>query len=120
VSIESPVSERRTVAALLALTVLRLSLTGLAAGGRRRGRPARHRAASGLAVPAGAAAGAGLLQAPTSAVIAVASRVDRGRCPLCSDAQGAVTVPAQAPRRDLPETAPTLVRVSRPDRGAQS
>ena len=57
----------------LTTTVLTLSLTGLAADGGWRGRPARRRAASVLAMLAGAAAGAGLLQASTSAVIAVAA-----------------------------------------------
>jgi uncharacterized membrane protein YoaK (UPF0700 family) len=57
----------------LTTTVLTLSLTGLAADGHRRARPARRRAASVLAMLGGAAAGAGLLQASTSAVIAVAA-----------------------------------------------
>jgi uncharacterized membrane protein YoaK (UPF0700 family) len=57
----------------LTTTVLTLSLTGLAADGHWRGRPARRRAASLLAMLGGAAAGAGLLQVSTSAVIAVAA-----------------------------------------------
>jgi uncharacterized membrane protein YoaK (UPF0700 family) len=57
----------------LTTTVLTLSLTGLAADGHWRGRPTRRRAASVLAMLAGAAVGAGLLQASTSAVIAVAA-----------------------------------------------
>ncbi|MCW2800553.1 MAG: putative rane protein [Aeromicrobium sp.] len=57
----------------LTTTVLTLSLTGLAADGNWRQRPARRRAASVLAMLAGAAAGAGLLQVSTSAVIALAA-----------------------------------------------
>jgi uncharacterized membrane protein YoaK (UPF0700 family) len=57
----------------LTTTVLTLSLTGLAADGHWRSRPARRRAASLLAMLGGAAAGAGLLQASTSGVIAVAA-----------------------------------------------
>jgi uncharacterized membrane protein YoaK (UPF0700 family) len=57
----------------LTTTVLTLSLTGLAADGGWRGRAARRRAGSVLAMLAGAAAGAGLAQASTSAVIAVAA-----------------------------------------------
>jgi uncharacterized membrane protein YoaK (UPF0700 family) len=57
----------------LTTTVLTLSLTGLAADGHWRGRPARRRAASVLAMLAGAMAGAGLLQVSTSAVIALAA-----------------------------------------------
>lgn len=57
----------------LTTTVLTLSLTGLASDGHWRGRPARRRAGSVLAMLAGALAGAGLLQASTSAVIAVAA-----------------------------------------------
>jgi uncharacterized membrane protein YoaK (UPF0700 family) len=57
----------------LTTTVLTLSLTGLAADGHWRGRPARRRAASVLAMLAGAATGAGLLQASTPGVIAVAA-----------------------------------------------
>jgi uncharacterized membrane protein YoaK (UPF0700 family) len=57
----------------LTTTVLTLSLTGLAADGHWRARPARRRAASVLAMLAGALAGAGLLQASASAVIALAA-----------------------------------------------
>jgi uncharacterized membrane protein YoaK (UPF0700 family) len=57
----------------LTTTVLTLGLTGLAADGHWRARAARRRAASVLAMLAGALAGAGLLQASTSAVIAVAA-----------------------------------------------
>jgi uncharacterized membrane protein YoaK (UPF0700 family) len=57
----------------LTTTVLTLGLTGLAADGGWRGRPARRRAASVLAMLAGAAAGAGLVQASTSAAIAIAA-----------------------------------------------
>jgi uncharacterized membrane protein YoaK (UPF0700 family) len=57
----------------LTTTVLTLSLTGLAADGHWRSRPTRRRAASLLAMLGGAAAGAGLLQASTSGVIAVAA-----------------------------------------------
>ncbi|MDT5237321.1 MAG: hypothetical protein QOF47_3308 [Mycobacterium sp.] len=57
----------------LTTTVLTLSLTGLAADGGWRGRSARRRAASVLAMLAGALAGAELLRASTSAVIAVAA-----------------------------------------------
>jgi uncharacterized membrane protein YoaK (UPF0700 family) len=53
--------------------VLTLGLTGLAADGGWRGRPARRRAASVLAMLAGAAAGAELVQASTSAAIAIAA-----------------------------------------------
>jgi uncharacterized membrane protein YoaK (UPF0700 family) len=57
----------------LTTTVLTLGLTGLAADGGWRGRPARRRLASVLAMLAGAAAGAGLAQVSTSAVIGVAA-----------------------------------------------
>jgi uncharacterized membrane protein YoaK (UPF0700 family) len=57
----------------LTTTVLTLSLTGLAADGGWRSRPARRRMASVVAMLAGAAAGAALLQASTSAVIALAA-----------------------------------------------
>jgi uncharacterized membrane protein YoaK (UPF0700 family) len=57
----------------LTTTVLTLSLTGLAADGHWRSRPARRRVASLLAMLGGAAAGAGLLQGSTSATIAVAA-----------------------------------------------
>jgi uncharacterized membrane protein YoaK (UPF0700 family) len=57
----------------LTTTVLTLGLTGLAADGHWRARPARRRAASLLAMLGGAAAGAGLLQVSTSAVIAIAA-----------------------------------------------
>jgi uncharacterized membrane protein YoaK (UPF0700 family) len=57
----------------LTTTVLTLSLTGLSADRNWTARPARRRAASVLAMLAGAAAGAGLLQISTSGVIAVAA-----------------------------------------------
>jgi uncharacterized membrane protein YoaK (UPF0700 family) len=57
----------------LTTTVLTLSLTGLAADRGRPGRPARRRLGSLLAMLGGAAAGAALLQASPSAVIAGAA-----------------------------------------------
>jgi uncharacterized membrane protein YoaK (UPF0700 family) len=57
----------------LTTTVLTLSLTGLAADGSWRGRAARRRAASLLAMLGGAAVGAELIRVSTSAVIAIAA-----------------------------------------------